>query len=469
MFRYLLIVYLLSIIKLQAQVPYSEKQFSYDSLMNVPYGVAQYHNGDSVVLLMDIYKPRGDNNCKRPAVILVHGGAWIAGSKQDPGILYLAREFAQRGWVAAAINYRLGMHNTSNYNMYALCNNQISAPCAYIADSSEVFRAIYRAMQDTKGAIRFMKARNELDSTDVNNFFVVGESAGGFAALATAFMISEEQKPIQCFEMADAVVPSSNLAPFGCIPANLNRSRPDLGSVNGTLHVNAGFDAGVQGVGNFFGGLMSLDLLDLPGPKPVLYGYHQGSDVIVHWRYGRLLGRISWECYAPLNICQPYFNMPFANGNDAIRAYVEQMANAPEHHFDIVSNFNYMNDCGANGHSVNNRPQRVQNMINLFCNRISANGNIPPTDCNPTAVKQDLAKPVFRIYPNPSNGWVSVQLLNSDQKSVRARIISLQGKELKTFELGHEEIMMDISSLPNGMYMLISDELRIRQLFIHQQ
>ncbi|MFN4123958.1 MAG: T9SS type A sorting domain-containing protein [Flavobacteriales bacterium] len=469
MFRNLLIVFLLSFIKLQAQLPYSETQFSYDSLLNVPYGMAQNHNGQNVPLLLDIYKPINDANCRRPAVILVHGGAWIAGSKQDPGILYLAREFARRGWVAAAINYRLGMHNTSNYNMYALCNNQISAPCAYISDSSEVFRAIFRAMQDTKGAIRFMKARNELDSTDVNNFFVVGESAGGFAALATAFMISEEQKPIQCSEISDAVVPSPNLAPFGCIPTNLNRSRPDLGSVNGSLHSNAGFDASVQGVGNFFGGLMSLDLLNIPNPKPVLYGYHQGSDVVVHWRYGRLLGRISWECYAPLNICQPYFNMPYAHGNDAIRSYVEQMENAPQYHFDIVNNYNNMNDCGANGHSINNRPQRLQNMIDLFCSRVAANGNIPPVSCSPTSVNQGLESPTLTIYPNPANEWMKVKLLNSDQKSVRVRIISIQGKELQAFEMNSHEALVDISGLPDGLHLIVSDELRIRRLFNKQR
>jgi hypothetical protein len=147
-----------------AQLPYALNQYAYDSLINVSYGQDIDYAGNPVDLVLDIYKPKLDSNCLRPIVVLVHGGAWFAGSKEDVYMKLMSREFAKKGWVVANINYRLGTHKAASYNMYALCNNSISAPCGYISDSAEIFRANYRGMQDAKGAIRFMKNRNAIDS-----------------------------------------------------------------------------------------------------------------------------------------------------------------------------------------------------------------------------------------------------------------------------------------------------------------
>jgi len=120
-----------------SQTAYIENTFSYDSLIRLNYGTATDFNGEKDSLFLNIYKPKGDDNCLRPLVILVHGGSWLAGSNDDHNIRYMVREFAKKGFVAASITYRLGGHKTSNYNMYALCNSNISVPCAYLADSAE--------------------------------------------------------------------------------------------------------------------------------------------------------------------------------------------------------------------------------------------------------------------------------------------------------------------------------------------
>ena len=286
---------------LNAQLPYTQAVFSYDSLMNVVYGTAIDYAGNTDTLEMDIYKPKGDNNCARPVMVIAHGGAWIAGSKEDINTVLISRYLAKCGWVVANINWRLGTHKTSNYNMYALCNNSISAPCGYISDSAEVFRANFRGMQDMKGAIRFMKNRFLLDSTDVNNVFICGESAGGFVALATAFTDQVSEKHPSCFAIPDAPIPSNNLNVYGCIPSSNNLSRPDLGSIDGDL--NLGFhDASVKGVGNFYGALFDFTSLNQISDTPSVYLFHQGSDVIVNYNFGRVLGRISWECFQQSNI-----------------------------------------------------------------------------------------------------------------------------------------------------------------------
>ena len=60
-----------------------------------------------VELDLDLYEPVGDVSERRPAVIWVHGGGFGAGSRHNPKIVDLAETFARRGYVTAAISYRL--------------------------------------------------------------------------------------------------------------------------------------------------------------------------------------------------------------------------------------------------------------------------------------------------------------------------------------------------------------------------
>jgi acetyl esterase/lipase len=54
-------------------------------------------------LLTDVYRPSGDES--HAAVLVVHGGAWTFGNKAQ--LAFVARQFAQNGFCAVAINYRL--------------------------------------------------------------------------------------------------------------------------------------------------------------------------------------------------------------------------------------------------------------------------------------------------------------------------------------------------------------------------
>ncbi len=63
-----------------------------------------YHQVDGVSLQADIYYPK-DIAHKTPAVILVHGGGWISGSKENQRVM--AQYLAENGFVAMAVNYRL--------------------------------------------------------------------------------------------------------------------------------------------------------------------------------------------------------------------------------------------------------------------------------------------------------------------------------------------------------------------------
>ncbi|MGI6302319.1 MAG: alpha/beta hydrolase fold domain-containing protein [Verrucomicrobiota bacterium] len=55
---------------------------------------------------LDLYLP-ADSGQPLPLVVWIHGGAWLAGSKEDGGP---ARDFASKGYAVASINYRLSQH-----------------------------------------------------------------------------------------------------------------------------------------------------------------------------------------------------------------------------------------------------------------------------------------------------------------------------------------------------------------------
>ena len=144
--------------------------------LNSPYsGESSTHSKN---LTMHIFQPENDTLSFRPAVIMIHGGAFVSGTKENQDMMEFCKLFAQEGYVAATIDYRLGMNLTSS-------------------KSGE--RAVYRALQDCRAAVRFLKEnRNEL-RIDTNNIFLIGSSAGAFMTLFNLFMNEESERPASSY------------------------------------------------------------------------------------------------------------------------------------------------------------------------------------------------------------------------------------------------------------------------------
>lgn len=431
-----------------SQTPYTQNNYSISIESDVVYGISENFAGIDDTLLMDIYKPIGDDNCNRPCLVLVHGGAWIGGTKNDVNIQNIATSFAEKGWVVSCVNYRLGTHKTANYNMYTFCNNSISQPCGYICDSAEIYRANYRGQQDAKGAIRFMKTRSPLDSVDISNVFIAGESAGGFVAFAATFQNNPSEKPSFCGAIADAPTPDGDLV--NCLPNGYSLSRPDLGDINGELNTGQ-YNASVQGIGNFYGGIIDTNILADETEWPAIYMFHQGSDVVVNYNYGRLLGRTDWECYAQTNLCQQYAKYPKAHGSKSLENYFANLTTPPARKVDIIENYDYLNNCFDNGHSIDNWVTRSDSMALTFANRVAANGNSPtsgPCNLETADFTQNIE---INVFPNPNTGQFTIT--NSPEGSIIAiytadgKLISKEGISSKSnFSLNKGLYIIQISS-----------------------
>ena len=101
---------------------------------------------------MDIIRPRDAGNGPRPTVLLIHGGGFRAGAKES--YIPLAVKLAEHGYVAATANYRLSPRN------------QFPA-----------------AVQDSKAAVRFLRANAAKYGIDAAHIGALGGSAGGHLVL----------------------------------------------------------------------------------------------------------------------------------------------------------------------------------------------------------------------------------------------------------------------------------------------
>ena len=113
---------------------------------------------------LEFFRPDGaENSERRPAILWIHGGAWIAG---DTGVhTPHARYFASRGMFAANVAYRLA-----------------SPGKVTVAD----------CLADCRAAVRYMREHAEKLGIDPKRIAVSGDSAGGHLAAALGTLPDDE-------------------------------------------------------------------------------------------------------------------------------------------------------------------------------------------------------------------------------------------------------------------------------------
>lgn len=113
---------------------------------------------------MDIYLPDGDKSKQRPLLLMMHGGSFFVGNKEEKGQAGWCEYFASLGYVAVSINYRLGFRPSRK----------------------DIAAAELRALEDADAALDYLLAREDL-RIDPDRIFAAGTSAGAMTALRLAF------------------------------------------------------------------------------------------------------------------------------------------------------------------------------------------------------------------------------------------------------------------------------------------
>ncbi len=134
----------------------------------------EYHRIGKKRLLLDVYQPAQPGS-RRPAVLQIHGGGWVLGSRRDQG-LPLLYHLASQGWVGFNVDYRL-------------------SPRATFPDH----------LVDIKRALAWIREHADEYGVDPDFLVVTGGSAGGHL---TALMALTQNDPSYQpgFESADTRV-----------------------------------------------------------------------------------------------------------------------------------------------------------------------------------------------------------------------------------------------------------------------
>lgn len=233
---------------------------------------------------MDIYYPKEPvGTLRRPLLLLIHGGAFYNGDKQDLGYPEMGHYFAERGYVVASINYRLGFK-----------------PLA-----PDVDRAGYRALQDAHAAVCYLIENADEFGIDTTNIFAAGTSAGAITALNLAFM-REENRPESTMKngvkgwassTAETLLGwfNSGLQVLGnlfnrdwginvedlCENIGLDSDLGPINAVSGTI--DRPFQ--IKAVVNMWGAVHDLAMLK-NSPETSILSFHGDADQIVPYDYG---------------------------------------------------------------------------------------------------------------------------------------------------------------------------------------
>jgi predicted esterase len=194
---------------------YETKGFTATLTSNIEFGTAP--NG--TVLKLDLYEPTADTSTNRPLVIFIHGGGFFGGDKVDTWNTILCTNLAERGYVVASINYRL---TPQAEQLLSLANN---------------YKAMIKAVQDAKAAIRFFRKNETVYKIDSSQIFATGSSAGSMTALHLGYL---EQS-----EVPAAYVPDWTLCD---------------GSLEGNSG-NPGYSTAINGVMSNWGAIAELDYI----------------------------------------------------------------------------------------------------------------------------------------------------------------------------------------------------------------
>lgn len=141
---------------------------SHDSLNSI--------NSSVMPLLMDSYVPN-NNSQNRPVLILIHGGGFIGGTKQQDPLVAMANYYAARGFVVFSIDYRLK-------------DDKGTVPQEWIDASSDIVTtypgqllAAYPAHRDAKAALRWIVANAHNYNINTDYITIGGGSAGATASI----------------------------------------------------------------------------------------------------------------------------------------------------------------------------------------------------------------------------------------------------------------------------------------------
>ncbi|MFN3939787.1 MAG: T9SS type A sorting domain-containing protein [Chitinophagales bacterium] len=376
---------------------FNQSYFNSDQIeviANIEYGNAINYLEENQKLKLDLYRPLPaiDDLEKKPLIIFIHGGGLLGGSSSTAYAQFLGEEYAMRGFVFASIDYRLGWNNLEN------CEG----------DTLSLQLAFYRAIQDTRAAIRFLKHAHNIYGIDTNYIFLNGFSVGSSVAFYTAYATQGNYYPYQY---------------------------SSLGSIDssGNPYYNHSID--IQGIIGKSTGIDTTSILDNADIPAMLF--HGTCDSVVIYDTGPL-----YNCYTPVAYM-------FYHGS---RDIADTM-NAKGIAYQLYTNEGLAHDAVSNDTLIL--------YSSAFLKDILCNSLLPAeyyrkiTDnCAPV---QDAIK---NIRPNPFHNYFQINVLTNESATMYVHLYNSIGQQViaRSYYVTYPNAVLtiDVSNVPlaTGVYIL---------------
>lgn len=226
---------------------YSQNYSVIAASQGVPY-VPTGASAQVPALVFDMYEPAGDTMAERPLIIMLHTGTFLpiiyngnaTGMRNDVATTNICKSYAKRGYVVANLEYRLGWNPTA---------------ATQAERAASLMKAVYRAIQDTKSAVRFVRRDYSITNQwgiDTSRIILCGQGSGGWIALgyATVDKLAEVQLPKFLDAMGVPLIDTAIIGDWDGIGGQFN------------METNLGFSNDIDMVCSMGGGLGDISWLE---------------------------------------------------------------------------------------------------------------------------------------------------------------------------------------------------------------
>jgi len=124
-------------------------------------------------LKLDFYSLQDSVDPNRALILLVHGGGFSGGRRDNPEEVDFAKKMAAEGYAVASISYRLTRKGKS-----------FGCDCP----ANEKIETFVSSVEDVTKAIQFLQEKSDYFKFDKQKTVLMGSSAGAEAVLNTAFL-----------------------------------------------------------------------------------------------------------------------------------------------------------------------------------------------------------------------------------------------------------------------------------------
>ncbi len=405
-----------------AQEPCSTGRYSSDVYptttltSNIVYGQNLNYAGTNKILKLDFYEPTSDTATVRPLIIWIHGGSFLGGTKTDADMVALSQAFSKKGYACASIDYRTGF---------------------FPIDSANSVKAVMRAVQDAKAALRFFyKDRADGTNTykiDTNNIFIGGSSAGAITALHLTYLDRTCE--------INGYVPTGNLTALGGLEGNSG---------------NPCYSSNVNGVINLCGALASYGWLEA-GNLP-LCSMHGTNDGTVKYNRGVVNpgvplmyldgSRMLHEQAQAVGVQSNFYtfhgagHVPYLGGGASAVAYMDTTINFVR---------DYLIDRLACTNPILQAPNTPAQTATLYP-FTPCSGNVSVDFCTGAGLSEGFSNLNLKVYPNPSSNDMTIEWTTETEMSIE--LCDFSGRRLHSKKEFGKNCVIERNGLINGIYLL---------------